>query len=179
MGNLGLQAAAHCVGFVGVFIRNRWACRRYFHYWIVLVVWIPLDSVWYGLMIWHDMNYYHATYKDTTWNAVEQGVAIAKLSNAVLAVYFMLVVWSHHENLEGGKAALNDEGECVGETPPKKKSLWGRVKMSAVKDLSLVDEDEQLERVELADMEAEKTSLEWLQETDPSAMKQRRKGVGL
>ena len=67
----------------------------------------------------------------------------------------------------------------MGETPPKKKSLWGRVKMSAVKDLSLVDEDEQLERVELADMEAEKTSLEWLQETDPSAMKQRRKGVGL
>ena len=61
----------------------------------------------------------------------------------------------------------------------RRKSLWGRVELSAVKGLSMVDEEEQLERVELADMEAEKTSLEWLQETDPSAMKQRRKGVGL
>ena len=120
LGNLSIQAVAHSVGFVGVFTRNHWASRRYFHYWIVMVVWIPLDSVWYCLTIWHDMNYYHATYKDTTWNVVEQGVAIAKLSNAVLAVYFMLVVWSHHENLDSGKATLNDEGECVGKGPPKK-----------------------------------------------------------
>lgn len=164
LGNIGAQALAHLVGFVGVWRRSHWACRRYFQFSVLMVVWVPLDAAWYCLAIWHDMNYYHRTYLGSFWMEAEQAVAIAKLVCAAFAVYAMLVLWSYHENLDAGEVARNDVGECVGRRPPKKSDVH---ELKQVPGESIGDED---------DMEMEKTSLEWLQETDPAATKRRKVG---
>jgi hypothetical protein len=164
LGNIGVQALAHLVGFAGVYRRSHWACRRYFHFWVLMVVWVPLDAAWYCLAIWHDMNYYHRTYLDSLWMQVEQAVAVAKLVCAAFAIYAMLVLWSYHENLDSGEVARNDVGECIGRRPPKQSEVHDLAQGAGV---SIGDDDEF--------MEMEQTSLEWLQETDPAATKLRRK----
>lgn len=166
LGNIGVQALAHLVGFVGVWRRSHWACRRYFHFWVLMVVWVPLDATWYCLAIWHDMNYYHRTYLGSSWMQIEQAVAVAKLACAAFAIYAMLVLWSYHENLDAGEVARNDVGECIGRRPPQLSEVHA---LSQIAGMSHGNDD--------VDMEMEQTPLEWLQETDPAASKRRKLGL--
>jgi hypothetical protein len=163
LGTVGAQAAAHLLGLVGIWRRSHWVCRRYFHFWVLMIVWVPLDAAWYCLAIWHDMNYYHMSYLNSLWMLVEQAVAVAKLVCAAFAIYAMLVVWSYHENLDAGQVARNDVGECIGKRPPQLQDLT-----EVVGDTPTAGEEED-------DVEVEQTAIEWLQETDPAATKQRRK----
>ena len=152
--NVGGRALAHMAGCVGVWRRSRWLSRRYFHFWVLLVVWIPLDTAWYCLTIRHDQSYYNRSYRDGTLMQVEQGFAIAKMAASACGPYFMLIVWSHHENLHRDQSERNEEAGIP----------WLRP-ATPVTPIDPDDEDE---------MALEPTSLEWLAETDPAARRRKK-----
>jgi len=152
--NVGGRALAHTAGCVGVWRRSRWLSRRYFHFWVLLVVWIPLDTAWYCLTIRHDQSYYNRSYRDGTLMQVEQGFAIAKMAASACGPYFMLIVWSHHENLHRDQSERNEEAGIP----------WLRP-ATPVTPIDPDDEDE---------MALEPTSLEWLAETDPAARRRKK-----
>ena len=112
---------------------------------------MPWDALFFYFWIQKDLKFYRATYADH-WSSTMDSVLLGlKVVGAVCGPAMLYLTFSYHENLRlPAQAALNDVGGMRPKTP-----------------VLPVDTDMLVDEKELS-------SLEWLQQTDPAAVRARR-----
>merc|ERR1711865_1290284 len=109
--NLGWRLFAHLVGALAAWKRRESLARLYFYAWIVLLIWVPWDALFFHFRIQKDLKFFRSTYTNTLSSAVDTGLLALKVACATCGPVMLYLAFSCHENLRlPAQAGENDIG---------------------------------------------------------------------